>query len=264
MDDNKPDGWDDLPEALRDRFDEHIELLDFEAERRVQEHLDSLDSMMDRGWTTIFGGAFDDREGPTLDQVKEAASRNREMSLNPHIGGGCELIHSYVWNTPIRYSGIPRERRGRGETVWDRIHDPVNQKNFFGPLARKQRQAGFYYDGNVMFIGHDDGTFQIEAVSIKSIEDDYRNPNNGSEIWAYRYCWTEHTLAGFSTTGISTSGPRVPHGTTRASPRRSLTTSACSCATPTPSWAGVTAPLTCSEVSRGPRTIGRPCWTARR
>ncbi len=195
MDENMVDGWDDLPQAVQDKYTEQFETLRWESERRLTEHLDSLDAIMDRGWTSIFGGAFDDREGPTLVQVKEAATRNRELSLNPHVGGGLELIHSYVWNTPIRYAGIPRERRGRGETVWDRIHEPVNQKHFFGPLARKQRQAGFYYDGTVMYAGNDD-TFEIQSISIKSIEDDYRNPNDGSEIWAYRHCWTEHLLNG--------------------------------------------------------------------
>ncbi len=192
MDENVLDSW---PKDVKESFLEQMESLRWEMERRYEENLDSLDSMIDRGWTSMFGGAFDDREGPTLQQIKDAASRNREMSLNPHVGGGLELIHSYVWNTPIRYSGMPRERRGRGETSWDRIVHPVNQKNYFGQSARKQRQAAFYYDGVAMYAGNND-TFEIEPISIKHIEDDYRNPNNSAEIWAYRYAWTEHRLDG--------------------------------------------------------------------
>jgi hypothetical protein len=192
MDENMLESW---PAEVQETFIEQMEQVRWEFERRYEENLDALDSIMDRNWKSIFGAGYNDQEGPSLDQVKEASNRNREMSLNPHVGSGLELIHSYVWNNPIRYNGFSRERRGRGETVWDRINKPINRKTFFGPLARKQRQACFYYDGQVLYAGNDD-TFDIEAISIQNIEDDYRNPNKADEIWAYRHSWTEHKLDG--------------------------------------------------------------------
>ncbi len=194
MDENTLDAW---PEDIREQFIEQMDVMRENFERTYSEQLDSLESITDRGWVSIWGGSVDEAEGPTLSQVKGASSRNREMSLNPHVGGGLELIHSYVWNTPIRYAGFSRERRGRGATVWDRINDPANQKHFFGPSARKQRQAGFYYDGTVLFAGNEDDK-TIQAISIKNIDGDYRNSNDASEIWAYRHVWTEHRLSGGS------------------------------------------------------------------
>lgn len=192
MDETFAEGW---PEEIRDEFFERIDILKNQIERSYEEKLDALDAIMDRGWVSIFGGAFDDREGPTLEQVKQAASRNREMSLNPHVGGGLELIFSYVWDEGIHYAGFSRERRGRtgGESVWDKIDNPINQQEFFGTEARKQRQAAYYYDGMVLYAGNDDDE-TLQQVSIKNIDDDYRNPNRADEIWAYRYVWTEHQL----------------------------------------------------------------------
>jgi hypothetical protein len=185
------------PDDVRESFIEQMDVLREKMERSYEEKLDSLDAVMDHGWVSMFGGAWDDREGPTLDQVKDAASRNREMSLNPHVGGGLELIFSYVWGDGIHYAGFSRERRGRGSegSVWDKIEKSINQQEFFGTMARKQRTAAYYYDGQVLYAGNDDDQ-SIQHISIKNISDDYRNPNRADEIWAYRYVWTEHRLDG--------------------------------------------------------------------
>jgi hypothetical protein len=190
---------DEITEAdLRAEFAEQMAIARDEWERKFEENLDSLDAMLDHGWRALYGGAFEDREGPTLQQVKDAATRNREMSLNPHVGGGLELIYAYVWGTDIHYDGISRERRGRKKgvgTVWDKIENPINQQEFFSTVARKQRQAAYYYDGQVLYAGNDDDS-TLQHISIKNIGDDYRNPNRADEIWAYRYEWTEHRLDG--------------------------------------------------------------------
>lgn len=195
MDETFAEQW---PEEMRAEFAEQLDIIRSEIERKFEENLDALDATMDKNWRSLFGGAFDDREGPTLSQIKDAASRNREMSLNPHVGGGMELIYSYVWGDGIHYAGFTRERRGRrdGEgSVWDKIEKPVNQQEFFSTLARKERVAAYYYDGQVLYAGNDDDK-TIQHVSIKNIDDDYRNPNRADEIWAYRYVWTEHRLDG--------------------------------------------------------------------
>lgn len=163
--------------------------------RKLQEQLDRLEGMIDRGWMPLYG-MYEDPEGPSLQQVKDTAKRNRElMALNPHVGNGLELINSYVWGDGIHYDGIPKARQGRGVNVQAFIDDKVNQQNFFSKLARKQRQTAFYCDGPVMYAGvtEKDGKKRIYPVSIMNISDDYRNPEDPSEIWAYRRTWTKRS-----------------------------------------------------------------------
>jgi hypothetical protein len=180
----------------------------FEAEleesRRINaETLDKLDAIMDRGWKSIFGDAFDEREGPTLLQIKEASKRNREMSLNPHVGGGLELIHSYVWGDGVHYElGLPKgpRRAGRptataaaGAAIRDAIESDICQTNYFGMLARKERQAAAYYDGMIFVCGDDTGGTKLPyQISLQSITEDYRNPERDEEIWAYRRTWYQY------------------------------------------------------------------------
>lgn len=165
-----------------------------EAVNRQQETLDSLESIKDRNWTPLWGG-MDDREGPSLDQIKDAAKRNRELLLNPHIGGGNELINSYVWADGIHYEGIPGSKQGRGANVQALIDNQINQDNFFGSSARKRRQTAFYCDGTVLYAGEEtDSGKTLHQVSIMQITDDYRNPDEEGEIWAYRRTWTHKNL----------------------------------------------------------------------
>lgn len=185
----------ELTEREMARVTEYVDYLRDEFEDRLVEKLDSLDSILDRGWVNYFGGAYDDQEGPSLAQVKQASLRNRELSINPHIGGGLELIHSYVWGDDIHYDGVPKDRRGGGRDIKGLIEGEAMQESYFGALARKQRQAAFYYDGIVLYAGNDDDQ-SIEQISIQNISDDYRNPNKADEIWAYRRTWTEHRLTG--------------------------------------------------------------------
>lgn len=171
-------------------FEERLEILQ-EQNTHLQEKLDSLESQIDKNWQPLYG-AFDDREGPTLDILKDASKRNRELLVNPHIGGGNELIASYVWADGIHYDGVPGAKQGRGVNVQELIDNEVNQENFFSTLARKQRQTAFYCDGIAMYYGETTGTGkEIHPVSIQQITDDYRNPNDEAEIWAYRRSWTE-------------------------------------------------------------------------
>jgi hypothetical protein len=171
-----------------------------EETRQLREDLDRLEGMIDKGWRSVFG-TYDEQEGPSLDQIKETAKRNRElMAMNPHIGNGLELINSYVWADGIHYDGIPGSRQGRGANVQAFIDDPINQENYFGRLARKQRQTAFYCDGIAMFVGEEiGGAKTIKPVSIMRITDDYRNPEDSGEIWAYRHTYTKR-LPGVSQT----------------------------------------------------------------
>jgi hypothetical protein len=161
----------------------------------LRESLARIEGMIDQGWVPLMGGKWDEDDGPSLDQVQSLAKRNREMLLNPHIGAGNELINSYVWSDGVHYEGIRGKKQGRGTNVQERIDNPVNQANFFSQLARKQRQTAYYCDGIVLYYGDDDNN-TIHPVSITNITDDYRNPENPGEIWAYRRSWVKKDPTG--------------------------------------------------------------------
>lgn len=166
---------------------------------RLEESLAALDRMQAKQWIPMFNGNWaETEEGPSLDQVKEASKRNREMmALQPHVGAGVELIYSYVWADGIHYEGIPAENRGSGPKVRQLMDMQKNQDEYFSQSARKQRQVAFYCDGIALYSG-DDTTKELEQVSISEITDDYRNPDRGSEVWAYRRTWTRYKLDGNS------------------------------------------------------------------
>lgn len=175
------------------------ELIEEQAEEiaRLRENLDRLESQIDRGWVPLYGNYSED-DGPSLEQLHQVAKRNRElMALNPHIGNGLELINSYVWADGIHYGGIRGKGRGRGVNVQALIDDPINQDNFFGQLARKQRQTAFYTDGNVFYWGESEGGVKrLHPMSVTEITDDYRNPEKTGEIWAYRREWRKKNTNG--------------------------------------------------------------------
>ncbi len=173
---------------------EHAESLEAQLAESKQLHAESLQmlaGLMNTTFSSVFGG-YDDRSGPSLEQVKEASKRNRDlMALNPHVGNGLELINSYVWGDGVHIEGIPGAKQGRGTNVQALIDDPINQANYFGSLAHKQRQTAFYCDGQSFFYGLTQGNKKtIHPVSIQNISNDYRNPDNDDEIWAYRRTWT--------------------------------------------------------------------------
>lgn len=159
---------------------------------RQEEHLDRLEGMISRNWIPLFGNVWDQLEGPSLDQLKEASKRNRElMALNVHIANGLNVINSYVWDGGIHYAGVPGKRQGRGTNVQALIDNPANRENYFSSTARKERQAAFYCDGMALYAG-DNSDFSIAAIPIGEITDDMRNPNKSDEIWAWRRTWTEY------------------------------------------------------------------------
>lgn len=150
------------------------------------ESLEKMDGLMDKGWRPLFGVNWDDEEGPSLEQIKQVAARNEEMAaLNPHVKNGLILRTAYVLDGGIHYAGVPGSRQGRGVNVQDRIDNPINQDNFFGQSARERREAALYNTGHALFIGNDDD-FEVRGLPISRISDDYRNPEQSDEIWAYR------------------------------------------------------------------------------
>lgn len=162
-----------------------IEDLRFKYER-AQESLLSLDMILDnRGWQELFGNNVD-LWGPSIEQIRYASTQIRELTtVNAHMKRGNLLRANYCWNGGIHYAGIDGAKQGPGTNVQARIDDPVNQREFFGPAARKKRSKAEYCDGHAIYIG-DDSSHQLKFVDFQHVQAVLANPADPSEIWAMR------------------------------------------------------------------------------
>lgn len=182
-----------LMEALMEMRQELFEASD--RAERLEESLSGLDLMSENiGWTEI--GAYGD-DGPSLSQLKRRAKQIRNgLALSPHLKQGGMLRSERVWSDEPTYSGVPGLNgtpTGRGVAdAGRRVNDPLNQHHVFGNRARTEREAALYTDGHYFLIG-DDSTRQLRPMSLSSITADYRNPEDGAEIWAYRRTWTDYS-----------------------------------------------------------------------
>lgn len=177
-----------LRESLKQLGSEY-ETLSF----RMEERLQGLDSMMrdELGWTSILGGSNDD--GPSLDQLKKRSKQIRNgMSLNPHLHNGSELLANRVWADMPRYSGVPglngEPVRTGVPDIGKYVKDPVNQNYVFGAGARKERSRAQFSDGVYLLLG-DNRTRRMHPIPLWELTGTYVNPENSSEVWAYRRSW---------------------------------------------------------------------------
>lgn len=158
----------------------------------LQEKLSQMDLMLEnQGWSSIseYG-----QEGPSLVQVKRASAQIRNLvALNTWIKRGFRLRQTYIWDGNIHYENIPDkdDRRTRQSNVQALIDLPQNQKYFFGHQAREERESALYSDSQALYLG-DDRTKLLRPLYFGEITADYRNPDDGSEIWAYRRSWNHY------------------------------------------------------------------------
>ena len=95
----------------------------------------------DRGWSTL-GFAANQDNGMTLEELKEWSEQIKNSQVgNPFIRRGLSLRKSYVWQSGIKYSNIPKPRQGAQNPPQNYIDHPQNQRNFFGPSARARREG---------------------------------------------------------------------------------------------------------------------------
>jgi len=162
-----------------------FERLEFEYSR-VQERLLSLDLMLDNhGWNELLGGSVAE-EGPDLDQIKEAAGQIRELTaVNAHMKQGNLLRGNYVWDGGIHYENVGGAKGAGNRSIQRYIDDPQNQRNFFGPAARKARAKARYTDGHNIYIG-EDSTKLLKPIYIERVTAILVDPEDPSEIWALR------------------------------------------------------------------------------
>jgi len=161
---------------------------------QLREQLTNVQAMFakeDIGWLKI-NGDFD-TEGLSLEDLQKWSQQIREaMAGNPHIKQGAELRSNYVWDGGIHYTGIPKEGRGRGANVQSIIDDPTCQYNFFDSEAKKKREYALYSDSIYVAIGEEGTKKIVQTIPLSQITGEVRNPRNSSEVWAYRFSYTDY------------------------------------------------------------------------
>jgi hypothetical protein len=157
----------------------------------VDEALQNIDLMLDaQGWTNIWEA--DDNRGLTLRQTKEASRQLRELVVgNPLIGNGKRIRHVQTWGGGMEFSGRLRTSgkiTGLPAATQRIIEEPWWQRYVFGNKAHGEMESAAFTDGVWLLLGRD-GDKRVQSVSIQEIEGLLHNPNNHSEIWAYRRVW---------------------------------------------------------------------------
>jgi hypothetical protein len=164
---------------------------------RLEERLEQIDMMIDaKGWTPLFDYGVDG--GLSLEQVHAASKQLRELVVgNPFMKRGSQLRITYVWGGGCEFTSEREQRKG-GKTekktvglsrdlraIMDR---PKNQRNLFSPLAQETLERAAFTDGTVFTLG-DDETKDYQVIPIAEIQGMLHNPDDSSEVWAYRRVW---------------------------------------------------------------------------
>lgn len=148
----------------------------------------------DKNWTKVLGGGMGDvANGPTLDDVKLWSERLREALGNVHMQRGLRLRTNNIWSGNIHYNedALPKGS-GRKVQTKDRVHDPLNQRNFFGSQAHDERESALYTDGAYLVLG-DPADWSLEPYSIDTVGAVALNPRRRDEVIAYRFDYTDYS-----------------------------------------------------------------------
>jgi len=173
----------------------------------VKEALDNVMAMLareDQGWEIFQGGNGAPVKGMELNELKVWSAKLREFAAaNPLGKRGFKLQHAYVEKGGgIKYKGVPglngeppADNRGRAPRVKEKILDPVNQRNFFGKNARRERHLCLYTEGIRLWIG-DDKTKKLYPIPLDQITGILTDPDFPGVVWAYRRAWSQRQRDG--------------------------------------------------------------------
>lgn len=156
------------------------------------ERLENVSLMLDeKGWAPLYDTDADG--GLTLGQLHSASEQLRELVVgNPIVGRGAELHIIYVFGGGVDLTGVGAKGKAKPFTaeIQKKLENGRNRRTFLTAVAQEKLERAAYTDGNVFVLGNESfGTASL--VPIKEIQGDLRNPEDHSEIWAFRRVWTE-------------------------------------------------------------------------
>lgn len=189
---NEIDGFQETLNNLR----EQVEAEAFQREL-LEEKLSGVDLQLDNlGWSDVYGYTDD---GPDLSDVKAISKQVRNATArNVWVKNGWKLRFNYVFAGGVRYANLPEKpSRGREPDSLRAIKDPVNQANFFGPAAWERCEGSLYTDGVALYVGSEENSKKrISELPLNQVTGVYCNPDDPSEVWAYRREWTRRQQNG--------------------------------------------------------------------
>lgn len=158
---------------------------------RMEERLQSIDSMIDeKGWTPLYDYGSDG--GLSLEQVHSSAKQIRDLVVgNPFMKRGSQLRITYVNGGGVEFSAN-RATDGKSATFSTAIRaimrNPVNKKTLFSAGGREIMERAAFTDGTVLCLADDaDKTYRL--IPVTQIKGMLHNPDDPSEVWAYRRSW---------------------------------------------------------------------------
>ncbi|RCG31973.1 hypothetical protein DQ384_05370 [Sphaerisporangium album] len=169
--------------------------------QHLEESVAGLEARMyEPGWQLMTAQAEQEftREG-----LRQITSVNRVMALkNPLIKRGIALRTAYVWGQGLqvtaRSAGQKSGPRRRGQqdvnaVVQAFMDDEGNRRALFSQQAHEDLERALGTDGNLFiaaFTNPRTGRVQARIVPWDEITEVITNPDDASEPWFYRRCWT--------------------------------------------------------------------------
>lgn len=156
----------------------------------LQERLAELELALDDiGWARLSMEAEWEFSREGLDRIV-ALSRLNTLK-NPLIRRGVHLKADYVFGQGVEISARDDEINTALQAFLD---DPGNAKTLFSDVALLAKDRALTTDGNVAFILFPNGLtghVSVRSISIDEIRDVVVNPDDRTEPWFYKRCWTE-------------------------------------------------------------------------
>lgn len=146
----------------------------------------------DIGWLRLFNGEDGVEFGLTLDDLKEwEAKISESVAGAPWIGRGFRMRHYYISKGGIQHGNIPKPTQGK-KNIADVIARSGNQREFFGPDARRRREHRLYTSGVALWLV--DAKDDITSIPLRQIKGQLLDPDGLGQIWAYLREWTRYDL----------------------------------------------------------------------
>jgi hypothetical protein len=156
--------------------------------------------LLDPGWMRILQFAEQEFSAEGLVQLRAIC---RLFAIkNPLIKRGLNLRSAYVWGQGVEITARSNGRRAAGEqdvqaVVAGFLTDPATERSWSGAEARDQLEHALGEEGEIfaaLFTAPVTGQVQIRTLSPDEISDIICNPEDNSEPWYYRRCWTQITV----------------------------------------------------------------------
>lgn len=165
----------------------------------LQEELHALRNSLQTNesrWQLLIGSSFEEEEGPSLEQTKDASALAREMVAGSSIiKRGVSLRASYVWANSLPIPGVETEeaegapkRKGPKKKLEAFVLNRVNQESCFSDGAHIRMETSLATDGCFILLG-DNSRKTVRPIPLSEISAVMTNPDFNDEVWAYRRTW---------------------------------------------------------------------------